>query len=273
MSTETQTQQTDQSSQGTQDQSQSSGSTAATGAASQGSTASQTTSTQTGQTQQQAAASAAKRPDWAPEAAWNPEKGFDVDAFGKHWAEQVAPVLTRDAAEQVRRAALPQKPEDVKIELPKDFQIPQGVEFKLDASKPEFGKLQAAAIKHGLSNDAVSDLVGVYAETLVGSEATLSAARTAEITKLGANGPARVTALSTFFDAMGAPEMKGMLVTAGIVQAAERLVAKFQTQGAASFSQAHREPPTGGKVTEDTWATMSDAAKLDYVRTHNPKAA
>lgn len=176
------------------------------------------------------------------------------------------PVITRDAAEQVRRAALPQKPEDVKIELPKDFQIPQGIEFKLDPSKPEFGKLQAAAVKHGFSQEAISDLVGVYAETIVGSEATLAAAKAAEVAKLGANGPARVTALGTFFDGIGAPELKQMLVTAPIVQAAEKLVAKFSSQGAASFSQAHRVPNDGQKVTEDQWAKMSDAQKIDYAR-------
>jgi len=176
-------------------------------------------------------------------------------------------VATRDAAEQVRRNALPQKPEDVKIELPKEFQVPQGVEFKLDPSKPEFAKLQAAAHKHGLSHEAVTDLVGVYAETLVGSQATMSAAHAAEIAKLGANGPARVTALGTFFDGIGAPEMKQMLVTAGIVQAAEKLVSKFSSQGVASFSQAHREPgSTGGKVSEEEFNRMSPAARLDYAR-------
>lgn len=170
----------------------------------------------------------------------------------------------------MRRAALAQKPEDVKIELPKDFQVPQGMEFKIDPSRPEFSKLQAAAVKHGLSSEAVSDLVGVYAETLVGSEATVKAAHAAEIAKLGANGPARVTALQTFFDAMGAPEMKGMLVTAGIVQAAEKLVSKFSSQGAAPFSQQHREPgSTGGKVSEEEYNRMGPAQRLDYARQFN----
>lgn len=174
-------------------------------------------------------------------------------------------MLTRDAAEQVRRLALPQKPEDVKIELPKEFKLPEGMEFKFDASKPEFSKLQSAAVKHGFSQDAVTDLVGVYAETLVGSEATLNAAKQAEISKLGANGPARVTALGTFFDGIGAGEMKGMLVTAGIVQAAEKLVAKFSSQGAASFSQAHREPGGAGtKPTEEQWGKMTPAQRMDY---------
>lgn len=174
-------------------------------------------------------------------------------------------MLVRDAAEQVRKAALAQKPEDVKIELPKDFQLPQGVEFKLDATKPEFSKLQAAAVKHGLTQDAVTDLVGVYAETLVGSESTIAAAHAAEIAKLGANGPARVTALGTFFDGIGAGDLKQMLVTAGMVQAAEKLVAKFSSQGVSTFSQAHREPgQSGARPTEEQWSQMTPAQRMDY---------
>lgn len=192
---------------------------------------------------------------------------MDPEAFGKHWSDKVAPVLVRDAAEQVRRNALPTKPEEVKIELPKEFQLPQGVEFKLDPAKPEFSKLQAAAVKHGLSQDAVTDLVGVYAETLVGSEATIAAAHAAEIAKLGANGPARVTALGTFFDGIGAGELKGMLVTAGMVQAAEKLVSKFSSQGVHPFTQQHREPPSPqGKVSQAEYDKMSPAARLDYTR-------
>jgi hypothetical protein len=254
-----QTQGTTQSSQGAQDQSASQGAANATQAGTQGSTATQTTSTQTGQTQQ----TAPTRPDWLPEQFFDAAKGPKLDEFGKYYTE----VATRDAAEQVRRNALPQKPEDVQIALPKEFQLPQGVEFKFDPAKPEFTKLQAAAVKHGLSQDAVTDLVGVYAETLVSSEATLSAAKNAEIAKLGANGPARVTALSTFFDGIGAPEMKGMLVTAPIVAACERMVAKFASQGVASFSQAHREPgQAGGKVSDEAYRAMTPAQKLDYAR-------
>ncbi len=178
--------------------------------------------------------------------------------------------MTRDAAEQSRQLALPTKPEDVKIELPKDFQIPQGLEFKIDATKPEFGKLQAAAVKHGLSSEAVSDLFGIYAETMVGSEATLNAAKQAEIAKLGSNGPARVTQLETFFTGLvgadGAAQIKGMMVTAPIVQALEAVTAKFASQGAASFSQAHREPNPGIKVSDEDYAKMNDRQKLEYAK-------
>jgi hypothetical protein len=176
-------------------------------------------------------------------------------------------VVTRDAAEQSRKLALPQKPEDVQIGWPKDFKLPEGMKFELDATKPEFSKLQAAAVKHGLSSEAVTDLVGVYAETLVGSKATYDAAHAAEVAKVGANGPARITALGTFFDGIGAPAMKQMLVTAEIVHAAEKLAAKFSSQGAASFRQDGREPPPGaGRVSNEEFAKMGPAARLDYAR-------
>jgi hypothetical protein len=56
------------------------------------------------------------------------------------------------------------------------------------------------------------------------------------------------------------------------VQAAEKLVAKFSSQGAASFSQAHRVPgETGGKVSDEEYGRMSQAEKLDYSRRFDQK--
>lgn len=185
--------------------------------------------------------------------------------------------MTAHAAAESRRLALPAKAEDVKLELPKDFKLPQGVEFNLDPSKPEFAKLQQLAVARGLDHDTVTDLLGVYAETLVGSESEIQTARAAEISKLGANGPARVTALQTFFTGLigdgKAKAIESMMATAGIVEALESVVAKFSSQGAASFSQAHREPGGGGKVTEEQYAKMSDADRLNYARANSSKAA
>lgn len=206
-----------------------------------------------------------------PETCFQADKGVDFDAFGKHWAEKIAPVLTRDAAEQVRLNSLPAKPEDVKIELPKEFKLPQGVEFKLDPAKPEYGKVRELAVKHRLTQDAVTDLMGVYAETLVGSEQALSAAKKAELDKLGSNAQNRVAALETWFTGMvgedGAKQLKSMLVTAGIVSTFEKLVAKYVGQGAAPFGQNGREPPPGGgRRSDEEIAKMTPAQRLDYVR-------
>lgn len=204
------------------------------------------------------------RPDWLPEKYFDATKGPNFDEFGKHYNE----IMTRDAAEQSRRLALPSKPEEVKLELPKDFQLPQGMEFKLDPSMPEYSKMQAAAVKHGLSPEAISDLVSIYAETKVGSQATIDAAHAAEVAKLGANGPARITALETFFTGLvgkdAAQHIKAMAVNSPMVQALEGVAAKFASQGAASFSQSHREPPSGQKVSDEAYSKMSDREKMAY---------
>ena len=86
--------------------------------------------------------------------------------------------------------------------------------------------------------------------------------------RLGATGPARVTAISTWLDGMGAPELKRMLVTAKIVDQFEKLQHKFANQGAASFSQAHRDVEQTG-LSDETWADMSHGQRLDYARQHD----
>ena len=228
-------------------------------------------SNQTQQSNNSSTSTAPARPDWVPETCFDPQNGVVLDAFGKHYAEKIAPVLTAHAAEQVRLNSLPSKPEDVKIELPKEFKLPQGVEFKLDPAKPEYGKVRELAVKHRLSQDAVTDLMGVYAETLVGSEQAIATAKKAELDKLGSNAQNRVAALETWFTGMvgedGAKQLKSMLVTAGIVSTFEKLVAKYVGQGVAPFGQNGREPPApAGRKTEAEVAKMTPAQKLDYVR-------
>ena len=91
---------------------------------------------------------------------------------------------------------------------------------------------------------------------------------------MGANGPMRVTALETWFrgvvgDDKIAGAMKNMLVTADIVKGMERIQARMATQGAASFSQAHREPghdPRGGRVSDEAYAAMKPGERLEYAR-------
>lgn len=209
------------------------------------------------------APSPATRPDWLPEAFFDATAGPKWDDFGKHFSE----VVTRDAAEQVRRLALPQKAEDYQVGTTPAFNPPEGVDFKLNDGDPLWPQARSWAHKWGLPQEAFAEGIDLIAGSKVGDAATTKAAHDAEIAKLGTNGPARVTALGTFFDGMGAGEMKAMLVTAGIVQAAEKFAAKFISQGAASFSQAHRVPGEGGgKVSDEEFARMGPAARLDYAR-------
>ena len=96
-------------------------------------------------------------------------------------------------------------------------------------------------------------------------------ARRAEVAKLGVNGTQRVDAIETWTRGMigdkHAGAIRGMMVTAGIVEALELLQSKFASQGAASFSQSHRVPPEQqGRVSDEQWGKMSGAERLDYAR-------
>lgn len=162
---------------------------------------------------------------------------------------------TFKAAEDVRKGALPQKPEDYKLELPADFKAPAGVDYKLDTTNPALAQLKAVAHKHGLTQDAVKELLAVYAGNEVGSQAAIATARAAEITKLGPTAPARVDAVTNWLAGMDtspdkgdAKALAGMLVTARHVEAFERIITRLTTQGSASFSQAHRVAPDGDKI-------------------------
>jgi hypothetical protein len=151
--------------------------------------------------------------------------------------------MTWKAAEDVRKGSLPPTADAYKLELPGDFKPPAGVEFKLDTTNPSMGQLKAVAHKHGLTQDAVNELIGVYAGNEVGTQARITAAASAEVTKLGASGPARVDAVTRFLDASGMGVLKSTLVTAAQVEAWESHITRLTSQGSASFSQSGRVAP------------------------------
>lgn len=201
---------------------------------------------------------------------------MDWEAFGKHFNDNIQPVIVRDAAEQVRRGALPQNAQDLKFELPKDFQAPNGpdgkpIQFSFRENDPLLDQARTLMhdISHGKVNgqEAFSKLLGLYAGAQVGETQRYVDARTAEINKLGATGPSRVTAVNTWLDAMGAGELKDRMWTAADVQAFERLITRHTSQGASNFSQAHRDTPTPqGRVSEAEYNAMTPAQRWEYAK-------
>ena len=206
------------------------------------------------------------RPSYIPESYWDASAGKVKEAeFENHFNE----LQTRVAAEESRRLTLPAKPEDYKIELPKDFKLPQGVEFKLDISNPLWAQGQAWAQKHGLSQEAFAEAIALVAGDRVGTEAQIVQARSAEIGKLGANGQARITAVETWAKGMLGQETGARFVsrlfTSADVQMAEALISKFT--GAGTFRQGGREPPeTPGKLTEEQYNKLSIPDRIAYAR-------
>jgi hypothetical protein len=147
---------------------------------------------------------------------------------------------------ELRKATLPASPTDYKTELPANFEMPGGVNeadpLLVDARNWAHGK--------GFSQSEFSELVGIYATAKAKEAAFINQAASAELGKLGANAVQRVSAIETWLrgqlgDDLAAP-MKTVMVTEKIVRGWETIMHKFQSQGAASFSQAHRVAPDDG---------------------------
>lgn len=201
---------------------------------------------------------------------------MDWAGYEKHYNENITPKLTQLAAEEVRRNTLPKAPDDVKLDLPKEFKLPEGMDWKLDSTKPEFNKFREIAVKRGLDADTVSELMGVYAETIVGSEAAYNAAKKVELDKLGANATPRVTAINTWiegkFGAEAGKHGRSAMFSAGVVELFEKIISNQTSQGHASFSQAHREPAAPqGRVSEAEYNAMDTAQRWDYARGFDQK--
>lgn len=204
------------------------------------------------------------RPSWVPETYWADGKVKDAE-FGAYLAE----MSTRLAAEDVRRATLPKTADEYKLALPADFKPPQGVEFKLDEANPLFAQARAWALKHGLSQDVFSEGLGLVAGSQVSSEATIKAARDAEVAKLGPTGPARIDALSRFFNGyLGENEGKQVMArvfTASDVNVLEKLVGRIA--GGAAFTATGREPPQDTRRwTPEQYSKATAAERLAYSR-------
>lgn len=223
-------------------------STSATAAQTDAST--KTQSSQAGTTEQKT-----ERPDGIPDSYWDSATNaikVDPVALAKDLKERDE-LKTFKAAEDVKAASRPQKPEDYKLELPADFKPPAGIDYKLDTANPAMGNIRSWAHKHGVSQDAVNEVLGIYAGNEVGTQQGIATARAAEIAKLGTTAPARVdnvinwlTGMDSSADKGDAKALAGMLVTARHVEAFERIINRLTTQGAASFSQSHRSGPDTG---------------------------
>lgn len=227
-----------------------------------------------------ASPAAVVRPEGIPDTYWDAITNslkVDPESLVKDLKERDE-LKAFKAAEDTKALSRPQTPEAYKLDLPADFTPPAGVEFKFDANDPILAQARAQAHADGLSQESFSKMLGLYAAAKVGEESQIKAARTAEIAKLGSTAAARVDAVVNWVTGMDgtadkrdAKALASMLVTAAHVEAFERLMLKVSSQGAASFSQQHRDVSTG-KVDDAAWAKMSYSEKKAYAEKHGGKS-
>jgi len=172
-----------------------------------------------------------------------------------------------------RLEGVPAKPEDYKAELPAAFKKPEGFEFAVDPKDPLLAEAQAFAKKHGLSQEAFSELIGMRAALEAESFQTLQAGDAKEMEKLGTQAPARIKAVGEFLVAeLGedvGSQLAGVLFTAAQFEGMEKLIAKAK---GASGNGYKGGGGGGGKpqLTEEQWARMSETDRINYARDNSP---
>jgi hypothetical protein len=195
--------------------------------------------------------------------------------------KDIQQIMTETAAREARRATMPATAAEYSLDLPSDFVMPEGQNFKFSTDHPVMGPLigqaKEFALAHGLDQAAFSKMMSLYAASQVHEAQMISKAQAAEREKLGPNIAHRVDAVTNFIrgsvgDDKIARAITQQILTADAVIGWERIISKATRQGAAQFSQAHREPGSQpGRVSEEEYAGMSQAEKWAYARSHDQK--
>jgi hypothetical protein len=161
--------------------------------------------------------------------------------------DDVSGLLERRAQEDLRKTQIPATPEAYTATLPEAFKLPDGISFKFDEASPEYLAARNWAHAQGFSQKQFSELLSFHANTIAAQESTYQNAARAEVEKLGAMGTARVTAVETFLRGQVGEELaghlRGMMVSAKIVEGFEKLMTKHSSQGVATFTQSGRDTP------------------------------
>jgi hypothetical protein len=196
----------------------------------------------------------------------------DLDLTG----QEILDLLKHKGETDMRRAAAPADPSQYRLpdRLPSDA-LPPGFDFKFDANDPALAAAKNWAHANELSQAQFDDLMTNYAAMEARKQAAYAGAQKAELAKLGDRATMRVTAIDTFFTGLlgaeDAKHIRSSMYSAGVVKALEKMASKFQNQNAASFSQAHREPPnpnTGplSSMSEEHYDSLSAAEKFRISR-------
>jgi hypothetical protein len=165
---------------------------------------------------------------------------------------ELAAMMTRQAADDLRKATVPTSPDGYKLEISPDAKLPGNVEIKFDGNDPGLVAAKAWAHSKGLDQSAFSEMLTLYASHVAAQEEALAAAARAEISKAGANAGMRVDAIGRWIRAevgdADARPILASLVTDSHLRFYEKLQQRISSQGAASFSQSHRVPPDNKSI-------------------------
>jgi hypothetical protein len=192
--------------------------------------------------------------------------------------QDIRDIMAAKGAEAAKKATLPSSSDGYTLDLPQDFVMPQGQQFQWDLNNPVVGPL-LQQVKHfafeaGLSQPQFSKLLSFYAASVVSENSKIAEARSAELNRLGATGPQRIDAITTWLrGAVGdksAAAISRMMFTADFLEGLEKLATRMINGHGSTFTQAGREPTDArGLWSEEQYQAATPAQRLDYARAHS----
>lgn len=166
------------------------------------------------------------RPEYIPESFWDAEKGFKTDDFNS--------LVAFKAEHDANLAQVPADKDGYEVKLPQDFKLPDGFELPegkeaiIDADDPRVGHLREYAIANKLSQAQFETMLALGAQMDIAEQGRMQEAIAAQAEKLGANGKARIDAVTTWLGAKLGGELAGaiapMLMTANQIKAFEAIM-------------------------------------------------
>lgn len=190
---------------------------------------------------------APKIPDGLPPQFWDSHGGkVNTPELIKAYGEASAFKTQHDD----RIKALPQRPEDYKLEikLPDTVKLPEGMTPEINNKDPRIPALREFAVKHQISQDAVTALIALEAQSQIAEHNAAELELQAEMKKLGDNGPARISAIESFLKASVDKDeyqaMRPVVANALAVRAMEKLIAKAGVQQVPSHQPSGQQQPS-----------------------------
>lgn len=210
------------------------------------------------------------RPEWLPEDYWD-TKGNSIK--GEDFRKKFDELSAYQAEQSIKQQSVPQSADEYALELPQDFENPLGGEITFDNESPFMAQAREAAHEMGLSQEGFSKLLAIYTAAQIHENQKFGKMRDEQVKALGANGPARVDAITTWLKSQGADEISVQWWTAKAIGQMEKLITKFTSQGAGRFSQSGRDHQAAPKVDDEAWGKMTYAEQRDYANKHKQNAA
>ena len=116
--------------------------------------------------------------------------------------DELAAMMDRQAQEDLRAATRPASPEAYEAKLPADLKLPGGATYTFNQNDPSLVAARNLAHAKGWSQQDFSEALGIFASHIAGEQAALAERSQQEISKIGANGPQRVDAVSKWITGM-----------------------------------------------------------------------